>query len=265
MSTFARTVRLVVLGGAMSYRALFNWTSPPIFIGTLIVSPLFQIFFFVHVGRTLGVADDRFYLIGNTVLAASVSCVYGGVMAVSKERRCGTLGMVLLSPRARIPLWAGRVLPYVGNGFLVMGFMLVTGALALGIELPLSVVGGVVMTFLVAAVSCAFFGLSLGALSLRVRDASVVSNMAFTLLILFSGANLPHEAMPAWMQAVATVTPMSHGIEALRELFAGASYSIIWPDLAAEGALAVGYATLALVLLRHFERRSRATASLDIA
>ncbi|GGW50888.1 ABC transporter permease [Streptomyces caelestis] len=181
-------------------------------------------------------ADDRFYLIGNTVLAASVSCVHGGVMAVSKERRRGTLGMVLLIPRARVPLWAGRVLPYVGNGFLVM-------------------------TFVVAAVTCAFFGLSLGALSLRVRDSSVVSNMAFTLLILFSGANLPHEAMPAWMRAVATVTPMSHGIEALREFFAGASCSAIWPDLAAEGALAAGYAALALVLLRHFERRSRATAS----
>ncbi|MGW6054505.1 ABC transporter permease [Streptomyces sp. NPDC055189] len=265
MSTFTRTVRLVFLGGAMSYRALFNWTNPPIFIGTLIVSPLFQIFFFVHVGRTLGVADDRFYLIGNTVLAASVSCVYGGVMAVSKERRCGTLGMVLLSPRARVPLWGGRVLPYVGNGFLVMVFMLVVGSQTLGIELPLSVLGGVAVIFVVAAVSCAFFGLALGALSLRVRDASVVSNMAFTLLILFSGANLPHEAMPGWMQAVATVTPMSHAIDALRGLFAGASYSVIWRDLAVEGVLAVGYAALALILLRYFEQRSRATATLDIA
>lgn len=260
-----RTLRLVVVGGAMSYRALFNWTSPPIFIGTLIVSPLFQIFFFVHVGRTLGVADDRFYLIGNTVLAASVACVYGGVMAVSKERRCGTLGMVLLSSRARIPLWGGRVLPYIANGVLVMAFMLGAGSWALGVALPLPVLGGVAGTFLIAAVSCAFFGLVLGAVALRLRDVFVVSNMAFTLLILFSGANLPHEAMPGWMRGIATVTPMSHAIDALRALFAGATYAEVWPDLAAEGALALGYAALALGLLRYFEWRSRATASLDVA
>ncbi|WP_405937518.1 hypothetical protein OG338_13165 [Streptomyces sp. NBC_00726] len=118
------SVRLVVIGGALSYRALFNWTTPPMFIGTLLVGPLLQLLFFVYLGRQLGVADDRFYLLGNAVISSSTACVYGGTMAVANERRYGTLGAVLLSPRHRAPLWFGRALPYVLNGLVISVFTL---------------------------------------------------------------------------------------------------------------------------------------------
>ncbi len=94
-------MRLLAVGGVIAYRALFNWTTPSMFIGTLLVGPLFQLLFFAFLGRHLGVADDTFYIVGNAVLAASLACVFGGTMAVSNERRYGTLGHVLLSPRPR--------------------------------------------------------------------------------------------------------------------------------------------------------------------
>ncbi|WP_326580832.1 ABC transporter permease [Actinacidiphila glaucinigra] len=264
MAYLVRSLRLVVLGGGISYRALFNWTTPPMFVGTLLVSPLFQIFFFVFIGRQLGVADDRFYLIGNTVLAASVACVYGGVMAVANERRYGTLGAVLLSPRARTLLWGGRTLPYVLNGILVMAFMLLTGSLFLGLDLRVTSLTGVTGIFLMAATSCTFFGLALGALAVRLRDVFVLSNIAFTLLILLSGANLPEEAMPTWMRTVGACLPLSHSIEALRALFSGASAAAVWSHLRWEVAVALGYAMLAMTLLRFFEKRSRANAALEL-
>lgn len=264
MTALTRALRLTFHGGALSYRALFNWTTPPMFIGTLLVSPLFQIFFFVHVGRSLGVADDRFYLLGNAILATSVPCVYGGIMAVANERRYGTLGAVLLSPRSRALIWGGRILPYVLNGFVVMAFMMGAGALALGLELPLGTLFGLAQVFVVAATSCALFGLALGALAVRIRDVFVISNAAFTLLILFSGANLPPESMPGWMAAAGSVQPLFHSIAALRALFDGASAAVVWSSLGREALVALGYAVLALGLLRFFEWRSRANAALDV-
>ncbi|MCZ0980104.1 ABC transporter permease [Streptomyces diastatochromogenes] len=139
---FHAVSRLLVVGGAISYRALFNWTTPPMFIGTLLVGPLLQVFFFVFLGRELGVADDRFHLVGNAVLAASASCVYGGTMAVANERRYGTLGAVLLSPRRRVPLWLGRALPYVLNGLFVSAFVLTAAALVLGLPVPAGALPG---------------------------------------------------------------------------------------------------------------------------
>ncbi|POX58226.1 ABC transporter [Streptomyces sp. Ru62] len=264
MTALTRALRLTFHGGGLSYRALFNWTTPPMFIGTLLVSPLFQIFFFVHVGRSLGVADDRFYLLGNAVLATSVPCVYGGIMAVANERRYGTLGAVLLSPRSRGLIWGGRVLPYVLNGFAVMAFMMLAGSLVLGLDLPATTLLGLVQVFVVASASCALFGLALGALAIRIRDVFVISNAAFTLLILFSGANLPPAAMPGWMRAAGSVLPLYHAIAALRGVFDGASPGVLWSSLGREAAVALGYAVLAYGLLRFFEWRSRANAALDV-
>lgn len=150
-------LRLVVTGGALSYRALFNWTTPPMFIGTLLVGPLLQLLFFVSLGRQLQVGDDRFCLLGNTVVACSTACVYGGTMAIADERRYGTLGAVLLSPRNRAPLWFGRALPYVLNGLLISAFTLTAACLLLGLRIPVGALPGLAAVLLAAAAGCSAF------------------------------------------------------------------------------------------------------------
>ncbi|MFD9539598.1 hypothetical protein [Streptomyces sp. NPDC060022] len=66
------------------------------------------------------------------MIASSTACVYGGTVAIANERRYGTLGAVLLSPRRRAPLWFGRALPYVLNGLLISIFTLTAASLLLG-------------------------------------------------------------------------------------------------------------------------------------
>ncbi|MET9932084.1 MULTISPECIES: hypothetical protein [unclassified Streptomyces] len=151
MFRFLTAARLVGVGGSLSYRALFHWAAPPMFVRTLLVGPLLQVFFFVHLGREPGVADDRFHLVGNAVLAASASCVCGGATTVANERRYGTLGAVLLSPRHRIPLRAGRALPYVLNGLFVSAFVLAAATLVPGPAVPAGALPGLALVLLVAA------------------------------------------------------------------------------------------------------------------
>ncbi|MDX2562719.1 ABC transporter permease [Streptomyces sp. TX20-6-3] len=258
---FLATARLVVVGGAISYRALFNWTTPPMFIGTLLVGPLLQVFFFVFLGRELGVADDRFHLVGNAVLAASASGVYGGTMAVANERRYGTLGAVLLSPRHRVPLWTGRALPYVLNGLFVSAFVLTAASLVLGLPVPAGALPGLGLVLLVAAGACSAFGLALGALGLRFRDVFLVSNVASSVLLLLTGAAVPRETLPAWMRAAGELLPLTHAADAARGLTAdgGLDGSL----LGAELAVGAGWGLLAVVLLGAFERGSRRRATLD--
>ena len=49
----------------MSYRALFGWMNPWIFIPSLLISPICQILLFAYIGRSAGVGNDEFYVIGN--------------------------------------------------------------------------------------------------------------------------------------------------------------------------------------------------------
>lgn len=255
--------RLIGVGGVLAYRALFNWTTPAMFVGTLLVGPLFQLLFFTYLGRQLQVADDRFYIVGNAVLAASLACVFGGTMAVANERRYGTLGHVLLSPRSRTAVFLGRALPYAGNGLLIAAFTLAGGALLLDLPVPLSALPGLALALGVGALACGFFGLVLGALGLRFRDVWLVSNLSAALLLLLTGVNVPAETLPAGLRAVGQALPITHAAEAARLLAAGEPFAAAAPALATEFAVAVGYAVLAAVLLKIFELESRRRACLD--
>jgi ABC-2 type transport system permease protein len=257
-----KTLRLLGLGGVIAYRALFNWTTPGMFVGTLLIGPLFQLLFFAYLGRQLQVADDRFYIVGNAMLTASLACVFGGTMAVANERRYGTLGHVLLSPRSRTAVFLGRVLPYAGNGLLIAIFTLTGGALLLGLRIPLGALPGLALALAVGSLSCGFFGLTLGALGLRFRDVWVVSNVSVALLLLLTGVNVPADRLPGWMVTVGQGLPLTHAAEAARRL-AGGRNDIAAP-LLTEALVGVTWAVLAAVLLKLFEFESRRTASLDV-
>ncbi|MGC5021981.1 ABC transporter permease [Micromonospora sp. DT47] len=255
--------RLVGTGGVIAYRALFNWTTPSIFIGTLLVGPLFQLFFFAYLGRQFQVADDRFYIVGNAVLTASLACVYGGTMAVANERRFGTLGHVLLSPRSRTAVFLGRVLPYAGNGLLIAASTLTVASLLLGLRIPAAALPGLLLALASASLTCGFFGLTLGALGLRFRDVFLISNVSVALLLLFTGVNVPADGLPAGIRAVGSALPITHAADAARRLAAGAPLADALPAIATELAIGLGYAVLAALLLKVFEAESRRRASLD--
>ncbi|MEU4245311.1 ABC transporter permease [Actinoplanes sp. NPDC026619] len=258
-----KTLRLITVGGVIAYRALFNWTRPSIFIGTLLIGPLFQLLFFAYLGRQLQVEDDRFFIVGNAVLTATLACVFGGTLAVGNERRYGTLGHVLLSPRSRTVLFLGRALPYAGNGLLIAVFTLSASALLLGLRIPLSAVPGLLAAMAVGSLACSFFGLTLGALGLRFRDVWVISNVAVALLMLLTGVNVPSSGLPGWMAAIGDYLPITHAAEAARRFAGGEGWHAAAPQLGREALVGLGYAVLAAALLKIFELESRRSASLE--
>ena len=56
------SLRLFFVGGLMSYRALFYWLTPQIYIPSLLVAPIFQILLFAYIGRSAGLKSDKFYV-----------------------------------------------------------------------------------------------------------------------------------------------------------------------------------------------------------
>jgi ABC-2 type transport system permease protein len=263
MPRFVPAVRLVVVGGALSYRALFNWATPPMFVGTLLVAPAMQMVFFLYLGRQLGAGDDRFYIIGNAVLGCSTACVYGCTMAIANERRFGTLGAVLLSPRNRILLWLSRALPYIVNGMLISAFTFAVGDLLFGLRLSFGQLLGLVPVLLVAAASCSAFGLVLGAVGVRFRDVFLLSNLSAAIMLLVTGTNVPRSVLPAWLADVGSAVPLTHAIEAARAIVSGAPYPAVLNSVGMEAAVGVGYAVLAVLLMRYFEASTRRHAAVD--
>ncbi|GIF75259.1 ABC transporter permease [Asanoa siamensis] len=259
------SLRIFFVGGLTSYRALFNWLTPWILVPTFLLTPLFQIFLFVYIGRTAGVSDDRFFLIGNAVVNAAVPCLFAMGNTIGGERNFGTLPLLIASPARRVPLFLGRALPVILNGFLVAVFALLVGALVLRVDIPPATWGGIAVAIAVCSVSCTGLGLLGAAIALRVRETAVLSNIALGILIVFAGVNVPVDAMPGWMQAVSGWLPMTHGIEAIHALASGRSVGSVGGALLTEVGLGACYALLGLAVLRWLEWESRVRATLDTA
>src|SRR6266481_8020800 len=153
------SLRIFFVGGVISYRALFGFISPWVFIPTLILTPLFQIMLFVYIGRTVRLESDQFYVIGNALQYDSVPCLFAMTQTIAGERYQQTLGNVLVSPAGRLSLFLGRALPVILNGAFVAAFSLAVASLLLGIHIPTAALAPLLLVVLVTAFSCTGLGL----------------------------------------------------------------------------------------------------------
>ena len=257
------SARIFFVGGLTSFRALFYWLTPWIYIPTMLIAPLFQILLFAYIGRSAGLESDQFYLIGNALQYASIPCLFAMSQSIGGERFQETLSAILVSPAARIPLFFGRSLPVVLNGAFVAAFSLVVGSWILRVHLPASSLAPLGLTILIAAFSCTGLGLINAAVSLRIRENAVLSNVIFGFLLIFTGANVPLDDLPDWMSTAAQGMPFTHAIEAARKLADGASLGDVKGVLGAELLIGLIYGIAGFLLLRWFEILSRRHASLE--
>jgi ABC-2 type transport system permease protein len=86
----------------------------------------------------------------------------------------------------------------------------------------------------------------------------------FGVLLVFCGVNVALDALPDWMAAVGQWLPLTHAIEAARELAAGASLGDVAGLIGTEVGLGLAYGGIGLLALRLLEVEGRRRATLEI-
>ena len=264
MTSVTNATRIFVLGGITSYRALFHWITPWILIPTFLVGPVTQILLFAYLGRSSGVGSDEYFVIGNAIQYAAIPCLFAMGNTIGDERQQKTLGIILSTPAPRVPLFLGRAIPVILNGWVVALFALVAGGLIFSIDVPASAYPPIVFVSLVTSFSCTGLGLVGAALALRVRETAVLANVIFGLLLVFCGVNVPLESLPDWMSSVSPWLPLTHGIAAARALADGATLSSVSGLVAREAAIGAVYVVIGMAMLSYFEWESRRRATLEV-
>ena len=259
------SVRVFFVGGLISYRALFSWLNPWTYIPSFLVAPVFQILLFVYIGRSAKLESDSFYVIGNALQYATIPCLFAMANTIAGERNQQTLGYILITPARRLPLFLGRALPVVTNGFFVSAFAFVVGGAIVGTHIDASTYAPIILVIAVSAFACTGLGLINAGLGLIARETAVLSNIFFGALLILSGANVPVHDLPGWLRPVSEAVPLTHGIAAARRLAAGDSFGSILGLLGAEALIGLVYATLGYALIRGTEVVSRRRATLERA
>lgn len=256
-------VRVFVVGGGISYRALFNWISPGMYVTTMLGSPLFQILFFTYLGRYAGSEDDSFFIVGNAIQIAAMAGIYGMTMGIANERQYGTLQPLLATPANRLAIFTGRALPFVANGILVSLFGFAMSWLLLDFRPADGSLPGLALAIAVTTCSCVALGMLIGSIGLRARDVFFGANLVYFLMLLVCGVNIANDDLPNWLGAIGRCLPLTHGIEAARQIAAGTPVSDVSGLLWTEAGIGLAYATAAYVLFRVFEAEGRRRASLE--
>jgi ABC-2 type transport system permease protein len=258
-------LRVFFVGGAISFRALFAWIRPWVYIPTLCVGPTTQVLFFAFLGRTAHLQSDAWFVVGNAVQSASLAALFGMGFAIDGERWMQTLSAVLATPANRAALFLGRALPVLLNASLSAATGFIGGAVFLGFRPPLSSLPALAFLVVLGAFACTGLGMLTAAVGLRMRDVPIIANLTMAVLLIFCGVNVPLDKLPHWMHLTAEGLPLTHAIAAARRVADGASLGSVSTSIAVEAALGLAYLVAGFVLLRVFEDQGRRTGSLERA
>lgn len=189
---------------------------------------------------------------GVLVMTALYGGVFGGT-TVLWDRRLGYLNKMLAAPipRAAIPL--GKLASLMVQSWFQVVVILIV-ALLLGVRIVTGVPGMLFMIFLASLFEVVMGALSL---SLAARIKSIEALFAimnfFTLPLIFtSNAIFPITTMPAWLQRLAILNPLTYAVTPMRIVATqGWIWPLIWPGVI---VLAIMAAVSMALVIRQFNR-----------
>jgi ABC-2 type transport system permease protein len=257
-------LRLFFEGALLSYVALFRWLRPATYLASKVFMPLAQILFFTFLGMyASGRENADFYVIGNAIQLTAVSGIFGVTMSIAGDRWEGTLPYLFGSPANRLAMIVGRAFMHILDGMLGVVLAFAWGVLLLGLDLRSADPAALALVILVTTISTAGLGLLLGCLSLITRNVMFVNNSVYFLLLIFSGANIPVESLPGWMQTISWSLPLTRGVAAARQVIAGGNLQSIRSLLASELLLGCVYVFLGYFLFQWFEVQAKRRGTLE--
>ena len=173
-------------------------------------------------------------------------------MAIARERERGTLEQLVVSPIGRVELMLGKIIPYVGIGYIQMTLVLLLGTLVF--RTPL--VGSALLLYVLALLFIAA-NLALGLVfSTVARTQQQAMQLSFFFLlpnILLSGFMFPYEAMPRLAQWIAQALPLTHFLRIVRGItLKGAGFADLRGEL---GALAIILVALVALAAARFRKK----------
>jgi ABC-2 type transport system permease protein len=186
----------------------------------------------------------------------------GFATAIRNAQVSGTLEAMLMTPTPLPALVVGSATwTYAFTTFRVVVYMLLGAALGMRFDNG-NLLGGLV-ALLLAIVAFAGMGIAAAAVIMVIKRGDPVTALFGSVANLIGGVLFPIEVMPGWLQAIAHLLPITYALDALRNaLLFGASWRVLWPDLAVLGLFCVVVFPLSLYFFRLAVQRARADGSL---
>jgi ABC-2 type transport system permease protein len=207
-----------------------NWTDPVLFFIYSVAKPVSSALILVLMLEVIGAGGRRdyraFVVIGSALWSFVISGISGLAWSVLDDReRYRMLKYVYVSPSDFLVVLLGRGLARVAVGGMGAAITLAIGVVLLGVPFDPFVVNWPLLVIIMAAGigSIVAIGILLAAICLQTRqEAWSYPEAVAGALFLVSGAVFPLAVLPAPVQALGLLTPLTWWVEGVRDaLFPG--------------------------------------------
>ncbi|MCG3087302.1 ABC transporter permease [Sporosarcina cyprini] len=249
----------------LSYKALFGWLDPKVYVFVMVLNPFSQLLFFaVLVNYVYGGEGLAGYIASNALLLCVMNSVFGMMSVITSDRVMGTLQLVMSTPSSKAPLFISRSLAHVVNGVFTAVMGLLFGILLFGLSIPLDALFSLLVIWLVSIFSACGLGLIIATFCLWSPSMHLWSNLLASLLLLVSGANYPLSVMPAWLEQIAAFVPLTRGVRLTKDIVNQGDFSHVTALLSQEFLLGCFFFAISLVLIAYAEYLARVKGTMDL-
>jgi ABC-2 type transport system permease protein len=184
-------------------------------------------------------------------------------MYLRTEQMHGTLESNWLCPTWRVSLMLGGALTKGLISLLFLAVSLLEFRLIFGVQLTSGNVGLSLLILLLLLPTIHGIGIAFASLVLRFKEANAMVFLVRGVFMIFCGITYPIAVLPAWMQSVAAVLPLTYAIRDIRAvLLGGATFADVRADLLILAAFALITPLIGYLIFYGTERRSRRTGDL---
>jgi ABC-2 type transport system permease protein len=274
--TFGSELRAI---GAIIRKEWLIFRRYPSWVLSMFIWPVLFPFGYIFTAKALGGPDgaalDTFRSLAGTadyvgfIVVGSVMWMWLNMtlwdvgMYLRSEQMHGTLESNWLCPTWRVSLMLGGALTKGLISLLFLAVSLLEFRLFFGVQLASGSLGLALLVLLLMLPIIHGIGIAFASLVLRFKEANAMVFLVRGVFMIFCGITYPISVLPAWMQGVASVLPLTYAIRDIRAvLLAGATLADIQADLIVLAAFALIMPLIGYLIFYGTERRSRRTGDL---
>ena len=173
---------------------------------------------------------------------STIAVCAGGVMGlplvISDYRQKKILKRFKITPSSPVLLLSVQVAIYMIFSLIALVLIYLVSVLLFGMKLQGAFLPFMGAFFLVM-ISMFSIGMLVGGVSPNTKIASVLASLLYFPMLIFSGATLPYEVMPAVLQKLADLLPLTQGIKLLKAASLGLPAENVMASLAVMAVITV--------------------------
>ncbi|HSB66275.1 MAG TPA: ABC transporter permease [Anaerolineales bacterium] len=233
----------------------YSW----MFFDTLL--PLLSVCTYVFVYRAIQAPEDYigFVVVGGAMIAFWMNVLWGMSSQLYWEKEQGNLALYIMSPTSIMAILLGMALGGLFSTTLRAFMIILLGSLFFHVQYAIASYAQLFAVFILAMVALYGLGMMTSSLYLLLsREAWHISNLAQEPIYLFSGFYFPIKNFSFWVSAVASIIPLTLGLDAMRQLVFKSGPSLGFISVQVEiivlAILSVIFLFTARLMLAHMEK-----------